>query len=103
MWKESGKTTTLSLFLDSLFPKTEISYIYVRCFPWRQNYPEVNYSPNRISGGGSVSRGNVMQALRQEGVQRAEGTSQLQDWNTECKDLESRRQIGDYENGNAEE
>jgi len=77
--------------------------IYARCFLWRQNYPEVNYSPNRISGGGSVSRGNVMQALRQETVQRAEGTSQLQDWNMECKDLKSRRQIGESENGNAEE
>ena len=52
---------------------------------------------------GSVSRGSVMQALRQEGVQRAEGTSQLQDWNMERKDLESRRQIGEFENGNAEE
>ena len=41
--------------------------------------------------------------LRQEGVQRAEGTSQLQDWNMEGKDLESRRQIGEFENGNAEE
>jgi len=27
MWKEIGKTTTLSFFLDSLFPKTEISYM----------------------------------------------------------------------------
>jgi hypothetical protein len=44
-----------------------------------------------------------MQALQQEEVQRAEGTSQLQDWNMECKDFESRRQIGEYENGNAEE
>ena len=35
-----------------------------------------------------------MQALRQEGVRRAEGTSQLQDWNLECKDLESRRKTG---------
>jgi pterin-4a-carbinolamine dehydratase len=42
-----------------------------------------------------------MQALRQEEVQR--GTSQLQDWNMERKDLESRRQIGEFENGNAEE
>jgi hypothetical protein len=25
MWKANGKTTTLSLFLDSLFPKTEMS------------------------------------------------------------------------------
>jgi hypothetical protein len=31
-----------------------------------------------------------MQALR-----RAEGTSQLQVWNIELKDLESRRQIGE--------
>jgi len=44
-----------------------------------------------------------MQALRQEGVQRAEGTSQLQDWNMERKDLEARRQIGESENRNAEE
>jgi hypothetical protein len=27
MWKANGKATTLSLFLDSLFPKTEISYM----------------------------------------------------------------------------
>jgi hypothetical protein len=27
MWKANGKTTTLSLFLDSLFPKIEISYM----------------------------------------------------------------------------
>jgi hypothetical protein len=27
MWKANGKTTTLSLFLDSLFPKTEIPYM----------------------------------------------------------------------------
>ena len=53
--------------------------------------------------GGSVSRGNVMQALQEEGVQRAEGTSQLQNWNMERKDLEARRQIGEVENGNAEE
>ena len=44
-----------------------------------------------------------MQALQHEGVQRAEGTSQLQDCNMECKDLEARRQIGELENGNAEE
>ena len=25
--------------------------IYARCFLWRQNNPEINYSPNRISGG----------------------------------------------------
>ena len=77
--------------------------IYVRRFLWRQNYLEVNYSPNRFSGEGSVSRGNVMQTLRQEEVQRAEGTSQLQDWNMECKDLELRRKIEEFQNGNAEE
>jgi hypothetical protein len=27
LWKANGKTTTLSLFLDSLFPKTEIPCI----------------------------------------------------------------------------
>jgi hypothetical protein len=27
MWKANGKTTTLSLFLDSLFPETEITYM----------------------------------------------------------------------------
>ena len=43
-----------------------------------------------------------MQDLRQ-GVQRTEGTSQLQHWNMECKDLEARRQIGESENGNVEE
>ena len=29
MWKANGKTTKLSLFLVSLFPKTEISYMRV--------------------------------------------------------------------------
>ncbi|PNF42664.1 hypothetical protein B7P43_G17960 [Cryptotermes secundus] len=77
--------------------------MYARYFLWRQNNPGVNYSPNRISRGGSVSRGNVMQALRQGKVQRSEGTSRLQDWNMKCKDLESSRQIGEFENGNAEE
>ena len=50
-------------------------------------------------GGGSVSRGNIMQqAIQQEGLQRKEeGKSQLQNCNVECKKLESRRQIGKYE------
>jgi hypothetical protein len=26
--------------------------MYERCFLWRQNGPEINYSPIRISGGG---------------------------------------------------
>jgi hypothetical protein len=32
-WKGNGKTTTLSLFLDSLFPETEIPCMQD---PWRQ-------------------------------------------------------------------
>jgi len=36
----------------------------LRCFLWRQNNPEVNYSPTRISGGGvflqKVSRSRKM-------------------------------------------
>jgi len=44
-----------------------------------------------------------LQALQKEGGQRAEGTSQLQDWNMEHKNLEAWRQIGELENGNAEE
>jgi len=56
-------------------------------------------------GGGSVSRGNIQQqTLQQEGLQRKEeGTSQLQNWNVNCKNLESNRQIGKFEKGNAEE
>jgi hypothetical protein len=42
MWKVNGKITKLLLFLDSLFPKIEIN---VRCFLWRQNNLDVNYSP----------------------------------------------------------
>ena len=54
---------------------------------------------------GSVSRGNIKQQVpQQEGLQRKEeGTVQLQDWNVECKNIESRRQIGKLEKGNAEE
>jgi hypothetical protein len=35
----------------------------LRCFLWRQNNPEVNYSPTRISGGGGggVSRESITQ------------------------------------------
>ena len=29
--------------------------------------------------------------------------STVQDWNLECKDLESRRKTGEFENGNTEE
>ena len=78
--------------------------ICARLFLWRQNNLEVNYSLI-LSLGGSVSRGNIkQQVLRQEGLQRKEeGISQPQDWNMECKNLESRRQIEKFEKGNAEE
>jgi len=34
----------------------------LRCFLWRQNNPEVNYYPTRISGGGEgVSRESITQ------------------------------------------
>jgi len=33
---------------------------------WRQNNPEVNYSPTRISGGGSVSRGSIVQEAKRD-------------------------------------
>jgi len=77
-------------------------HIYARCFLWRQNIPEVNYYPNRLSGGECFQR-KCFAVVTKEGVQRAEGTSQLQDWNMELKDLEARRQIGELENGKAEE
>jgi hypothetical protein len=38
----------------------------VKCFLWRQNNPEVNYSPPRISGG-SVSGGSIMQQAKEKG------------------------------------
>ncbi|PNF29416.1 hypothetical protein B7P43_G07044 [Cryptotermes secundus] len=50
-----------------------------------------------------VSTPHIQWVLRQEKVRRSEGTSLLQDWNMECTDLESSRQIGEFENGNAEE
>jgi hypothetical protein len=39
----------------------------VRCFLWRQNNPEVKYSPTRIFGdGGSVSRGGITQQEKEK-------------------------------------
>jgi len=40
MWKENGKNYHIIIFPDA------------SCFLCRQNYPEINYSPNRIPGGG---------------------------------------------------
>ena len=71
--------------------------------PLETKLPGVELLQQSFLRGGGVSRGNTMQTLRQEEVQRAEGTSQLQDWNMECKDLESGSKIGEFENGNAED
>jgi hypothetical protein len=70
----------------------------------KKNNPEVNYSPIWISRG-SGSGGNIeQQVLQQKRLQRKEeGTAQLQDFNVEFKNLESKRQIGKFEKGNAEE
>jgi hypothetical protein len=35
--------------------------------------------------------------------EKKKGTAQLQDWNVECKNFESKRQTGKFEKGNAEE
>jgi len=64
MWKANGKTTTLLIFLDSLSPKTYI-HVHARCFLWRQNNPEINYYPIRISGvGGVVFLGEISSSRR---------------------------------------
>jgi hypothetical protein len=67
MWKANGKPITLLLFLDSLFPKTET---YARCFLWRQDTLELNYSPHSdLWGGVGGSRKNIMQhAFQEEGL-----------------------------------
>ena len=86
----------------SLFPNTETPYICAM-IPLETKQSGGKLLPQSDLRGGSVSRGNVMQDLQEEGMQRAEGTSQLQDWNMELNDLEARRQIEELENGNAEE
>ena len=54
---------------ESNFSNVYITHVcnrntHARCFLWRQNNLEVNYSPIRISGGGSVSRGNIQQQVQ---------------------------------------
>jgi len=39
-----------------------------RCFLWRQNNLEANYSPNRLSPGNSVSRGGIAQQEKGHGM-----------------------------------
>jgi len=101
MWKANGNTSALSFFLNCLFPNAEIPYIrdvssglkILR----RLTTPLIRYPSRR------VSKGNVMKALRKETFQRADGTSQLRHLKMESKDLKSRRQFGESENGNTEE
>jgi hypothetical protein len=50
MWKANGKTTTLSLFLDSLFPETEIPGMRDA---WRQE--------RIVSFGGGSSRSHYVE------------------------------------------
>jgi hypothetical protein len=45
----------------------------VRCFLWRQNNPEVNYSPNRISGGGGGGLFMVEMSCRRYEIALNEG------------------------------
>ena len=73
--------------------------------PLETKQPGGKLFPNRISGVGGISRGNIMQlTIQQEGLQRKEeGKSQLQDWNVDYKNLESRKQIVKFKKGNAEE
>jgi hypothetical protein len=50
MWKHMEKLPHYYFSWIVSFQKQR--YVYARCFFWRQNNPEVNYSPIRISGGG---------------------------------------------------
>jgi hypothetical protein len=103
MWKANGKSTTLLLFLDSLFPKTDRYICICEMLPLETKFQSGDkLLPHSDLRGGSVSKGNnQQQALQQEG--KEEGIAQLQDWNVECKNFESRRQTGKFEKGNAEQ
>jgi hypothetical protein len=91
MWKANGRTTTL-LFLDSLLPKTGTN---VRCFLWRHNNPEVNYSHIWISRGWGALLEETPSNRRQERRQREiEGTSQHQEQNVECMQKNAMSVIG---------
>jgi hypothetical protein len=46
---------------------------------------------------GENNKQQQQQALQQGLLRKEEGTSQLQDWNVECKNLESMRHIGKSE------
>jgi len=51
-------------------PSLQNTYVkkhaHAGCLLWRQNNPEVNYSPTPISGGGSVSRENIAQHTKKD-------------------------------------
>jgi len=62
--------------------------------------------PHSDPGGGEgFSRGNIKQQTQQQEVlqRKEEEASHIQNLNVEFKNLESRRKIGKFEKGNAEE
>jgi hypothetical protein len=110
LWKTNGKTTTLLLFLDSLFPKPYIHIHICKMLPLETKQSGGKLLPHSNCRGGVGVGGLFLeeyiqhQALQEEGLQRKEeGTAFLQDWNLECKNFEWRRQIGKFEKVNAEE
>ena len=90
-----------------VFPETETN---ARCFLWKRNNREVNYSPIRIPGGwggGYFKRkyhAERAKARRTTKLQtEAEGTAQLQDCIFERKELGTSRKIEELEDRGAEE
>jgi hypothetical protein len=67
------------LLLDNLFPKTETN---LRCFLWKHNNPEVNYSTIWIArkGEGVSFRGNTTQKLQQERLQTKYELEDTMEW-----------------------
>jgi hypothetical protein len=56
MWKANGKTTTLLLFLDSLFPKTEIYVCEILPLETKWSGDKLLHSNLRGVGGGAFLR-----------------------------------------------
>jgi hypothetical protein len=52
MWKASGKSTTLLLSLDSVFPKTEIN---AKLFLWRQNFVRGSTRAHSVDSEGATN------------------------------------------------
>ena len=72
----------------------------MRCFVWKHSGGKLHRHLDLLGGsGGDACRENIMwQELQQERLKiEAEGASQLQDWNMEQKNLESKRQTQEFE------